>query len=350
MNKIFKLILIILHFSSMNSFKNIKNIKDNNIQKPIIFKEMINKPNNNNNNNNNNINYFVVKKNGFLKIIRSNCIAPTLLLSFTGGWIMNPSFMNLLHSPNFITSTIITNLIMSASMILNDIYDINIDKINNPNRPLITGEVSKKEAYLYIFLLLSSTQYLSLNYLPSNLQTLIYFIIFEINIYTPFLKKILFVKNISCALLVSFSLFFTGLASSNELLMVNKNFNLLIVAMNFIFFGSLSNEILLDIKDHEGDKENNINTLSTYFSKDFAWKFVNYVIYFNVAINSFYLGYLFNKNISMLFIFIMLPQLIYLNIIKKNIYSSKSINEYMKYTNITLFIVLLYFCTVSLRI
>jgi len=85
----------------------------------------------------------------FLKLIRSKNILPTLLLSFSGGFVMNPSIYNILKSSIFITSTIITLLIMSCSMIINDIFDINIDKINNSKRPLVTGEVSIKEASIY---------------------------------------------------------------------------------------------------------------------------------------------------------------------------------------------------------
>jgi heme O synthase-like polyprenyltransferase len=63
------------------------------------------------------------KSKNYLKLIRSKNILPTLLLSFTGGWITNPSIYNLLRSKTFITSTIITQFIMSSSMIMNDIYD-----------------------------------------------------------------------------------------------------------------------------------------------------------------------------------------------------------------------------------
>ena len=64
--------------------------------------------------------------------------------------------------------------------------------------------------------------------------------------YTPILKRITLIKNISCASLVSFSLFFSALASSQStMLLSNKNFGLLSITMGYIFFGSLSNELLL---------------------------------------------------------------------------------------------------------
>ncbi|MGC8567472.1 MAG: UbiA family prenyltransferase, partial [Caldisphaera sp.] len=41
--------------------------------------------------------------------------------------------------------------ISSAAMVLNDIIDINIDKINNPNRPLPKGTISIKNAKYFFY-------------------------------------------------------------------------------------------------------------------------------------------------------------------------------------------------------
>ena len=90
-----------------------------------------------------NDNIIIKKIHSISQLTRSGNIIPTLLLSFSGGWIMNPSISNLIHSTPFITSNINTVLIMSLSMILNDLFDIEVDKLNNPSRPLITGEISK---------------------------------------------------------------------------------------------------------------------------------------------------------------------------------------------------------------
>jgi len=256
--------------------------------------------------------------------------------------------MNLLNSQQFIVSTISTLLIMSSSMIINDIYDIEVDKINNSNRPLITGEISIKEAIIYNFFLLGITEYLSLNYLKNNLQWIIHLVILLINIYTPILKKILFIKNIFCASLVSFSIFFTGLSVTNSELIKNSNFPIFSIALNLIFFGSLSNEIVLDIRDYDGDKNQNINTIPTIFGKYKAWIFINVLQYFNLIYNSFIFSYLFNNKISFYYVLIMIPRLIYLYYIKKDNYSKYSISKYMKETNKTLFILLSYLVFLSI--
>ena len=296
---------------------------------------------------------YIIKLNPINKIkslfelIRSNNIIPTTLLCFSGGWIMNPSINNLFHSIPFIVSTINTILIMSTSMILNDIYDIEIDKINHPNRPLVNGSVKVYEAFILSLFLIGVIEYLTLNYLPDNLKLIIQFVIIQISIYTPIFKKILFIKNISCASLVSFSLFFTGLSISNSVMNINKNFGLLSIAMNIIFLGSLCNELLLDMRDKEGDKSNNIITIPNLFGNNFSWIFSNIILSFNIISNSLSIAYLYNDKLSIFVPIFLSPLLINLFKIKKNNYSNESIGNYMKKSNYSLVLILFYLCIIA---
>ena len=148
------------------------------------------------------------KTNHFLKLIRVKNVFPTLFLCGAGGWLMNPSISSLLHSKSYIFSTIDTILIMSASMVINDLYDFEIDKINSPERPLITGAITKGEAIVTTLLLTCISEYLNLFFLPPNLQPIIHLSVLFIYLYTPVFKKIMVIKNISCAAIVSFKFFF----------------------------------------------------------------------------------------------------------------------------------------------
>jgi 4-hydroxybenzoate polyprenyltransferase len=284
------------------------------------------------------------KINGLIQITRAkSVIPPVLLLCFSGGWLMNPSLTQPL---SFYVATLDTLLIMSASMVINDIYDIEMDKINSPQRPLITGVITKNEAYFTTFLLLIVSEYLNIHFLPSNLQPIVHFSIAHILLYTPVFKKIIIFKNISCALLVCFSVIFSGLASSNIGLLLNKNFALLIILTNLIFTGSWTNEILLDIRDYEGDKQQSIQTLPTVFGKKVGWYSALLVISIGTTINSLELGYLFNNNVAIIFSLLHLPQIYYLFQIKNNFHRS-SIVHYMNYTNKSLVALLLYIICLS---
>jgi 4-hydroxybenzoate polyprenyltransferase len=281
-----------------------------------------------------------------LKLMRVKSIPPTFLLCFSGGWIMNPSLPNLLKSVTFIVSTINTLLIMSASMVINDICDIEIDRINSPHRPLVNGEVTMKEAYVLSLLLLGVSEYLTFKFLPFNLQMIIQLVIFQIILYTPVLKRIFLIKNLSCAGLVSFSIFFNGLAAAgNTLLSTNKNFGLLSITLSLIFFGSWSNELLLDMRDIEGDKNNKIVTLPTLFGNDVSWLLTSTIIHFNMISNSLSMAYLYNSpGIGSGIVVILTPLLVNLYKIKKAEYSLESIKNYAQKSNYPLFVLILYLC------
>jgi geranylgeranylglycerol-phosphate geranylgeranyltransferase len=275
-----------------------------------------------------------------LELIRVNHIPPTLFLCFSGAFIINPSLSNLLQ-PSFIVSTLDIILLMSASMVINDIYDIETDKINKPHRPIVTGAITKIEAINIAFILLGTSEYLSLHFLSENLHNIIHLTILYINLYTPILKKIFIIKNISCALIVSFSIFFTALATSKYPLIIHPNLELLIVACNLVFTGSWSNEILLDIRDYEGDKKENIQTLPVVLGKETAWTCSLLVLTTGIAVNILKLYQITNINVVILFILMMMPQLNDLYIIKKTSFSDNSIEKYMDQTNKTLFFILL---------
>jgi len=284
------------------------------------------------------------KSKSFLKLIRYQNIAPTILLSFVGGWLMKPSLYNLFTNPHFIGASVNTLLIMSSSMIINDIYDLNIDKINNPNRPLVTGEIKIIEAYLFTFMLLGLSQYINITFLTESLQIITNLATIQILIYSPILKCILFIKNISCASLVSFAIFFAGLSATNQQIVINNNFGIFSLVLTFIFLGSLYNEILLDISDYEGDKINNIKTIPVVFGKQNAWYITHFLLGFNILMNTMALMSLYNIYIGSTFFIVSSPLLFRSMKIKQENLSNKSIKNAVSKTNIQLFIILLYFC------
>jgi 4-hydroxybenzoate polyprenyltransferase len=210
------------------------------------------------------------KVRSYFKLFRANNILPTSVLCFTGGLMTNPNLGNLMQSPSFLTSAVTTNLIMMSSMVLNDLYDFDIDKINNPTRPLITGEISRKSAAITVSVLLLITEFLTLKYLPATLQILMQLITVTILIYTPILKRIPLIKNVACASLVSFSLYFNGLAA-NTMILGYPKYKILEIASRIVFFGSFVNEILLDIRDYHGDKLNHIHTIPVIFGNNNAF-------------------------------------------------------------------------------
>lgn len=289
-----------------------------------------------------------IKTNHYLRLIRSENILPTLLLSFTGGWIMNPSLSGLFRSSRFISASIITILVMSSSMVLNDLFDIEIDKVNNPHRPLVTGDITKKEAIMFLSTMLGLSEYLNFRYFTGNLQSVTHLAIMVITLYTPVFKRKLFLKNLSCAGLISFASSFAGFAANSNQYS-NKNIALLWLASRMVFFGSLSNEILLDITDYNGDKRNGVSTIPVVFGKHIAFSIVYNIMYFNVLANTMNLTGMYDFKIGIILMFLLSPLLFYLNFLKENIYDDNSILYYVKQTVKPLLMSLLYLCAITPR-
>lgn len=299
-----------------------------------------------------NDNIIIKKLRNISKLTRSDNIIPTLLLSFSGGWIMNPSISNLIHSIPFITSNINAVLIMSLSMILNDLFDIEVDKLNNPSRPLITGEISKMEAIFVSGLLFLTIEYLTTTYLPSNIQFITNLIILDVLFYTPFFKKITFIKNINCALIVSFALFYSGLSVSDHNLLFNdKHYELLSVTMNYIFWGSINNELMMDISDLEGDKQTGIKTLPVILNKQLSLFLVHSILFCNTMSNSLSLVYIYNNlQYGMVPVLLYLPIFIDLLKVQELNYSNQMINKTLHNSTTPMFLFLLYMCVLSYNI
>jgi len=275
----------------------------------------------------------------YLTLFRANNVFPVTVLSFTGGIITNPHIKTLLYMPAFLTSVINTNFVMISSMVLNDLYDYETDKINNPTRPLITGEISKRSAIIAVSALLFITEVLTFKFLPVNLQLLMQMAIVTIIIYTPIFKRIPLIKNVSCASLVAFSLYFNGL-STNTISISKEAYNRLAIASRTVFFGSLVNEILLDIRDSIGDKANGIYTIPVIYGNNKAWLIAYSFLTINMIWNIFAMQNIYGPLKSSVLLLAFLPLYMKMHCICNEYYSNMSIVKYMNQSTTSMFIIL----------
>jgi geranylgeranylglycerol-phosphate geranylgeranyltransferase len=285
------------------------------------------------------------KTSGFIKIIRTENILPTLLLSMSSGFIMLPNVIQLFNSKSFIVSIITTLLIMSNSMIINDIFDMEIDKINAPTRPLITGELTKIEAVgiSAIFILIS--ELLSINYLNLSSQNIVHIANMIIILYTPVFKRILFIKNLVCSGLISFSTIFPALCIG----CTNGNLELLMVLARMILFGSISVEMLYDIKDADGDIQNGINTLPTKYGKQFTYRLICKILTFSILTNTILLSNIYNPTYGIIFFLLQSPMLTRLTDVKNTVFGKKTIKKYGLKTTETLATTLAFLCFLAIQ-
>jgi geranylgeranylglycerol-phosphate geranylgeranyltransferase len=152
-------------------------------------------------------------------------------------------------------------LITAAGNVINDVYDIETDKISHPKRVLPLGMLTKTEAKI---------EYISLNIIAGiisiNLSRTLFVIVsisaFLLLVYSAYLKKIMLIGNITIATLTGLAFIYGGFAVENP--------EAAIIPAVFAFLLNLIREIVKDVQDEEGDKKQNIITYPVKYGIDSA--------------------------------------------------------------------------------
>jgi geranylgeranylglycerol-phosphate geranylgeranyltransferase len=143
-------------------------------------------------------------------------------------------------------------LMTGAGMAINDYYDLEIDKINAPHRPLPSGKISRKTALMYsLFLFLSSLVFGTLtNVYCFGLALFNGLVEF---FYAKTFKKWWLMGNIMVSWLAGSVFLFGG--------MVTFDFRLVTMLAGLAFLANMGREIFKTIEDIKGDKAMNLDTL-----------------------------------------------------------------------------------------
>ncbi len=140
----------------------------------------------------------------------------------------------------------------------NDYLDIEIDRVNQPNRPLPSGQVSPAAVrrFSIVLAILSVLVSASIN-LPAFLIALgANLLLF---IYSWKLKSTVLLGNLVVALISASSAVFGGVAAGNP----RPTFWLFII----IFVAILGREVLKTLADYDGDISESVRTISTVWGK-----------------------------------------------------------------------------------
>jgi 4-hydroxybenzoate polyprenyltransferase len=151
--------------------------------------------------------------------------------------------------------------------------------------------------------------------------------------------------------MVAYSIFFGGFAAYNNfsLFELNNKVKFLYQVITFVFFGSLYNEILLDIRDYEGDKKSNISTIATVFVNKNALNFSKNILLANMYGNLLCLINLNQIYYSILFILLCIPILSDFYLIKSDNITKNSITNASYTLSKQLIYILILFCGLSIR-
>lgn len=147
-----------------------------------------------------------------------------------------------------------TLFVSAAANAWNDYRDIDIDRINQPQRPLPSGMVSPRAAFVFSIVLAALSIVISVFISPAALLIAIASNIL-LYVYSVWLKSTVLLGNATVALISAMSPVFGGVAAGNVWP------SLWLGAI--IFVGILGREVLKTLADYEGDQAHGVRTIST---------------------------------------------------------------------------------------
>ena len=173
--------------------------------------------------------------------------------SFVGLVVGNHGFSGNYDLLDLALVVIVPAFVGAGGNIVNDYFDRYVDAINKPWRPIPSGRISARTAFIVSLSLMSVGVSLSLLLNPYCLLValLAAVLLFE---YSRWLKKTGFPGNIVIGLLSFLSIFFGGLASPDPIASLLPGL--------YAFLIILGREIFKGIEDLEGDRRYGVRTLA----------------------------------------------------------------------------------------
>ncbi|NOY07159.1 MAG: UbiA family prenyltransferase [Chlorobi bacterium] len=159
--------------------------------------------------------------------------------------------------------------------VVNDIFDISIDKINKPRRVLASGRLSIRSArFLAVALAALGVVLAGLVSMPVlGIAVISVAILYA---YSSVLKHIPLVGNITVGLMTGLAFIYGGFAAGHP--------ESGVIPAVFAFFYNIGREILKDIEDIEGDKAGKIRTFPIWVGAEYAMTVATVVFAVTVAL------------------------------------------------------------------
>ena len=162
-----------------------------------------------------------------------------------------------------------TSLTAGAGNLINDLYDIKIDRINKPERPLPQGRISVSGAISY-YLLLVAVAVLCGWFLSMHSFAAVIGVNILLYTYASYWKKSLLAKNLLVATVSAYLFYFCSITTGNALKILP------LAAAAFLFH--LIREIIKDMADLDGDRQEMAKTLIIRFGSRVTVRVVRILI------------------------------------------------------------------------
>jgi geranylgeranylglycerol-phosphate geranylgeranyltransferase len=197
-----------------------------------------------------------------IKISRPLNVLMIFLTVIVAGFICSKN--NQIPGPVFLAA-LSASFIAAAGYIINDYFDIKIDRINRPDRPLASGSLSKRSAAAYyaFFSAAGLLLAITINYTAFIISVSTVLLLF---IYSYKIKSITLLGNFTIAVLTGLTFIYGGVSAGNAAYSVIPALFALLI--NFI------REIVKDMEDVNGDIKSGIETFPARFGFSSAKNFI----------------------------------------------------------------------------
>lgn len=224
---------------------------------------------------------------------------------------------------NIFPAALAATLTAAAGNVVNDIFDLEIDKVNRPLRPLPLEKITVKQAYFLYFCLLLISVLIAL--LLSLLA--LYIVLFShllLLLYSKYFKRIPFIGNLTVA-------FLTGLVFIYGGVVVESPAAAIIPAI-FAFLINLIREIVKDMQDIEGDKKAGAISIPVKFGISKSKMLVSLFTFILITFSLYpFIAKLYKIEFFIIVMVSVNPILIY---IVKNLYASDSERSLRRISNL----------------
>lgn len=250
-----------------------------------------------------------------------------------------------------------TVCIAAAGNIINDLHDVETDRINKPRKGIILREISEKTAYnLYIGLTITGVLigfYLS-NIIERPGFSAIFIIISALlYLYATYLKQILILGNLIVSALVAMTIIIMGLFDLLPAITPQNQqtqsiiFSILLDYALFAFLINWLREMVKDQEDLIGDYNTGRNTLPIAVGRERANKVIFTIGLIPLILVIYYMyEYLFNNIYAVLYALVLIVgPLLYFLI---NILNAKTRKDFSKLSAIVKFIMVLGLLSIGL--
>lgn len=183
---------------------------------------------------------------------------------------------------NVILAAFSASFITIGANVINDYYDIEIDRINKPNRLLPSGKISKKQALIF-FVFSYFGSWMLAGFINLEMFLIAFLSSILLYFYSLVFKRTVIWGNFIVSFVSGLAFIFGGLA-------VNR-INEALFPAGFAFLFHFGREIIKDIQDIKGDKNQNAKTFPIVYGVKNALLMTN-IIFITLIIFTF-LPYLF---------------------------------------------------------